>query len=198
MTTHHLKTIAIAAAALGLSAAAAKADILDFEAQLRGANETPANATRAHGTVTAVLDTDRRALEYTVTYKDLSGPVAVAGFKEPTSPPDDPIVTAPSDPKAGGIHDVDAAGLRVAGRGDDQIVRRAGRLLEAGDGHRAAQILVGDGVFERAAVGVEYGGDSAVRPGRVRRRLVGAAQLRFEVQDVRLGGGGAQSKCRGG
>ena len=106
MTTHHLKTIAIAAAALGMSAAAAKADILHYEARLRGANEAPANASRAHGVVTAVLDTDRRALEYTVTYKDLSSPVTVAGFKEPTSPPDDPIVTAPSDPKADTIHDV--------------------------------------------------------------------------------------------
>jgi hypothetical protein len=106
MTTQHLKTIAIAAAALGMSAAAARADILHYEAQLRGANETPANATRAHGVVTAVLDTDRRALDYTVTYKDLSGPVTVAGFKEPNSPPDDPIVTAPSDPKAGALHDV--------------------------------------------------------------------------------------------
>jgi hypothetical protein len=106
MTTHHLKTIAIAAAALALSAATARADILHYEAQLRGANETPANATRAHGVVTAILDTDRRALEYTVTYKDLSSPVTVAGFKEPTSPPDDPIVTAPSDPKASSLHDV--------------------------------------------------------------------------------------------
>lgn len=106
MTTNHFKTIAIAAAALGMSAAGARADILHYEAQLRGANETPANASRAHGVVTAVLDTDRRALEYTVTYRDLSGPVAVAGFKEPTSPPDDPIVTAPSDPKANTLHDV--------------------------------------------------------------------------------------------
>ena len=86
--------------------AGAKADILHYAAQLRGANETPANATHAHGVVTAILDTDSRALEYTVTYRDLSGPVTVAGFKEPTSPPDDPIVTAPSDPKASTLHDV--------------------------------------------------------------------------------------------
>lgn len=106
MTTNHSRTIAIAAAALALSAAGAKADILHYEAQLRGANETPANATRAHGVVTAVLDTDRRALEYTVTYKDLSGPVVVAGFKAPTSPPDDPIVTAPAGSRANTLHDV--------------------------------------------------------------------------------------------
>ena len=106
MTTNPLKTIAIAAAVLGLSAAGAKADILHYAAQLRGANEAPANASHAHGVVTAILDTDSRALEYTVTYKDLSGPVTVAGFKEPTSPPDDPIVTAPSAPKASTLHDV--------------------------------------------------------------------------------------------
>jgi hypothetical protein len=105
MTTNHLRTIAIAAA-VGLSAAGAKADIVHYQAQLRGANETPANSSRAHGVVTAVLDTDRRALEYTVTYKDLSSAVTVAGFKQPTSPPDDPIVTAPSQPNADTIHDV--------------------------------------------------------------------------------------------
>lgn len=101
-----LKPIAIAVVILGASGAAANADILHYQAQLRGAAETPANATRARGEVTAILDTDRRALEYTVTYRNLSGPVVVAGFKQPTSPPDDPIVTAPNDPKTTTIHAV--------------------------------------------------------------------------------------------
>ena len=47
MTTNHFKTIAIAAAALGMSAAGARADIVHYEAQLRGANETPANPSRS-------------------------------------------------------------------------------------------------------------------------------------------------------
>jgi len=105
MTTF-LKTIAIAAGSLALTAAVANADILHYGALLRGAAEAPPNATRAKGRVTAVLDTDRRTLDYTVTYAGLSGPVAVAGFKEPTSPPDDPIVTAPTDPRSAVIHDV--------------------------------------------------------------------------------------------
>jgi hypothetical protein len=99
-------TRAMAAAMLAMSATAASADILHYQAQLRGAAETPPNATRARGEVIAVLDTDRHTFEYTVTYKDLSGPVAVAGFKQPTSPPDDPIVTAPTDPRSATIHDV--------------------------------------------------------------------------------------------
>ena len=105
-TRFTLKSVAIAVAILGASATAANADILHYQAQLRGAAETPANATRARGQVTAILDTDRRAFEYTVTYKDLSGPVVVAGFKQPTSPPDDPIVTAVADPKTTTIHAV--------------------------------------------------------------------------------------------
>ena len=105
MTTT-LHAVAAAVAALALSAGAANADILRYEAQLRGAAETPPNATRARGEVSAALDTDRRLFEYTVTYKDLSGPVALAGFKQPTSPPDDPIVTAPAAETTTTIHAV--------------------------------------------------------------------------------------------
>jgi hypothetical protein len=85
-----------AATGLMLSATAANADILHYRALLRGSAETPPNSTNAKGEVVAVLDTDRRTLDYTVTYKGLSGPIVVAGFKEPNSPPDDPIVTAPT------------------------------------------------------------------------------------------------------
>ncbi|MEJ0066383.1 MAG: CHRD domain-containing protein [Caulobacteraceae bacterium] len=70
-----------------------------------GVAETPPNPASAKGEVVGVLDTDRRTFEYTVTYKGLSGPIVAAGFKKPTSPPDDPIVTAPDrradDPRRG-------------------------------------------------------------------------------------------------
>jgi hypothetical protein len=91
-----LKILAAATASLALTATAANADILHYRAQLRGGAETPPNPTNAKGEVVAVLDTDRRTLDYTVTYKGLSGPIVTAGFKEPNSPPDDPIVTAPT------------------------------------------------------------------------------------------------------
>lgn len=105
MTTH-LKTIALAAAGLVMSATGANADILHYQAQLRGAAETPPNATHAKGEVVAVLDTDRHTFEYTVSYSGLSGPVVLAGFKQPTSPPDDPIVTAPAGDNSATLHAV--------------------------------------------------------------------------------------------
>ena len=76
------KTIAATATALLLVAGAAQADILHFDAVLKGANETPPTAVRGHGEVTALLDTDRRTLDYTVTYSGLSGPATTAGFQQ--------------------------------------------------------------------------------------------------------------------
>ena len=91
------KTIAAAIAGLVLGGAtAADAGILHYRAQLRGAAETPPNPTNAQGEVIAVLDTDRRTFDYTVSVKGLSGPIVAAGFKQPNSPPDDPIITAPT------------------------------------------------------------------------------------------------------
>jgi hypothetical protein len=76
------KTIAAAGAALLLAAGSARADILHYEALLKGANETPPTATHARGELTATLDTDRRMLDYSVTYSGLSGPATAAGFHE--------------------------------------------------------------------------------------------------------------------
>jgi hypothetical protein len=77
-----LKTIAAATATLLLAAGAAQADILHFDAVLKGANVTPPNDVHAHGEVTAMLDTDRRTLDYTVSYSGLSGPATAAGFHQ--------------------------------------------------------------------------------------------------------------------
>lgn len=76
------RTIAAATTALLLVAGAAQADILHFDAVLKGANETPPNAARGHGEVIASLDTDRRTLDYTVTYSGLSGPATTAAFQQ--------------------------------------------------------------------------------------------------------------------
>jgi hypothetical protein len=75
------KTIAVATA-FALAAGAAQAGILHFDAVLRAANETPPIASRAHGEVIAMLDTDRRTLDYTVTYYGLSGPATTAVFQQ--------------------------------------------------------------------------------------------------------------------
>jgi hypothetical protein len=106
MRTTGTAAAAAAACALALGASAANAGVLHYEARLSGAAEAPANPSQARGLVTAVVDTDRRVMEYTVTYSGLGGPVSVAGFKEDSTPPDDPIVTAPTDGKAKTIHAV--------------------------------------------------------------------------------------------
>jgi hypothetical protein len=43
---------------------------------------TPPTASHARGEITALLDTDRRTFDYTVTYSGLSGPAIAAGFQE--------------------------------------------------------------------------------------------------------------------
>ena len=77
-----LKTIAAATAALVLSAGSAEAGILHYAAVLKGANMTPPTASHARGEITAVVDTDRRTFDYTVTYSGLSGPATSASFQE--------------------------------------------------------------------------------------------------------------------
>ena len=77
-----IKAIAAATAVALLAAGSAQAGILHYEAVLRGANETPANASHARGELTANLDMDRHTLEYSVTYSGLSGPATTAAFQE--------------------------------------------------------------------------------------------------------------------
>ena len=77
-----INAIGIAAAAALLSAGSAQAGILHYAAVLKGANETPANASRARGELTASVDTDQRTLDYSVTYSGLSGPATKAAFQE--------------------------------------------------------------------------------------------------------------------
>jgi CHRD domain len=88
------KIIAATATVFLLAAGAAQADILHFDAVLRGANETPPNAARGHGEVIAILDTDRRTLDYTVTYSGLSGPATTAGFQQQGAPATPAIATS--------------------------------------------------------------------------------------------------------
>jgi len=75
----NLMTAAAAAAAFLLAAGSAEADILHYQALLKGANTTAPNA---RGELSATLDTDRRLLDYTVSFSGLSGPATAAGLQE--------------------------------------------------------------------------------------------------------------------
>jgi hypothetical protein len=104
MTLNFL-TLCTSAAAVLAGATAADAGILHFQATLRGAAEAPPNATTGKGHIIAVVDTDRRVLDYTVTYAGLTGPVIAAGLHDLIPGQADPAFPAPA-PAGGEIHAV--------------------------------------------------------------------------------------------
>jgi hypothetical protein len=78
----NLMIVAAAAAASLLAATSAEADILHYQALLKGANAATPSASHGRGQLSATLDTDRRQFDYTVTYSDLSGPATAASLQE--------------------------------------------------------------------------------------------------------------------
>jgi hypothetical protein len=54
-----------------------------YTADLKAANQVPANDSKGSGTLTATYDTASKKLTYTVNYKDLSGPATAAHFHGP-------------------------------------------------------------------------------------------------------------------
>jgi len=104
MTLKALTLCATAAAVLA-GATAANAGILHFQATLRGTAEAPPNATTGKGHITAVVDTERRVLDYTVTYAGLTGPVTAAGLHDLIPGQADPAFPSPA-PADSEIHAV--------------------------------------------------------------------------------------------
>jgi hypothetical protein len=64
--------------------APAWADMVTLRADLKGANEVPPNTSPATGKAEMTLNTETRALTYTGTFADLSGPVVGAHFHGPS------------------------------------------------------------------------------------------------------------------
>ena len=67
---------------LGL-ATVASGEIVKLQAELKGSNEVPPNASSGSGKAEATFDTNTKVLTYTVTYSDLSGPALGAHFHGP-------------------------------------------------------------------------------------------------------------------
>ena len=70
---------------LGLTTAAI-AEMVKLQAELRGSNEVPPNASAGSGKAEAAFDTATKVLTYTVTYSGLSGPALGAHFHGPSEP----------------------------------------------------------------------------------------------------------------
>ena len=74
------------AASIGLMACASMpllAETVALTATLSAANEVPANASAGSGMLDASLDKETHALNWTVTYADLTGPVKAGHFHGP-------------------------------------------------------------------------------------------------------------------
>jgi len=75
---------AIVGAAVLFGATAARAEMVKLQAELKGSNEVPPNASTGSGTAEATFDTDTKFLTYTVTYSGLTGPAMGAHFHGPS------------------------------------------------------------------------------------------------------------------
>lgn len=73
----------------------ARAEMVKYTAELKGASEVPPNDSKGSGMVEATYDTAKKTLAYTVTYKDLSGPATAAHFHGPATPDKNagPVIT---------------------------------------------------------------------------------------------------------
>jgi len=76
---------ALALAALIVGATAARADVLNFQADLTGGREVPSNDSPATGHVDATLDTSTNMLTWTCVYSRLSAAPIGAHFHGPVS-----------------------------------------------------------------------------------------------------------------
>src|SRR6478752_7213752 len=98
-----MKTTMLALAALLALAPAAFAATENFSADLKAANEVPANDSKGAGTLTATYDTASKKLTYTVSYKDLSGPATMAHFHGPADTKANAPVVVPAKDAANPI-----------------------------------------------------------------------------------------------
>jgi hypothetical protein len=82
----HAPSLVLGVLAVFLSCGVARADQVNFKADLSGASEVPPVATAGKGTATAALDTVAKTLTWTVTYSGLSGPATAGHIHGPAAP----------------------------------------------------------------------------------------------------------------
>lgn len=66
-----------------LASAAVFADTVALKANLQPSSEVPPRVSHGHGMLDATFDTSTKALQWTLTYADLSGPPTAAHFHGP-------------------------------------------------------------------------------------------------------------------
>jgi hypothetical protein len=78
---------------------AARADMINYTMELKGANEVPSTDSQGTGSGTASYDTATKTLSWDITYSGLSGPAAAAHFHGPAGPGENakPVVPLSGD-----------------------------------------------------------------------------------------------------
>lgn len=79
-STFRMLTAAIAAAALFAIAVPAKAEMVNFKANLSANNEVPPNDSKGSGSVAVTYDSSSKKLSWKGSYTGLSGPATAAHF----------------------------------------------------------------------------------------------------------------------
>ena len=101
------RTLLAAALSVGF-ATGALAATERFHANLTGAQEVPPNQTKGTGTLNATLNTQTHKLDYTLTFKNLTGPATAAHFHGPAAAGQNagvvvPLGTNPKSPVKGSV-----------------------------------------------------------------------------------------------
>lgn len=86
--------------ALAFSAAPAFADMMKFKADLNGASESPATASKGVGMIEASYDTATKTLTWSGSYDGLTGPETAAHFHGPAAVGANAGVLVPVEAKA--------------------------------------------------------------------------------------------------
>ena len=97
-----MKRISALAAACMLAAGGAQAATVNYMASLNGASEVPPNPEKGTGEMTGTLDTATKVFNYTVNYKDLTGPATAAHFHVAPPGANGPV-TVPINPPTSGV-----------------------------------------------------------------------------------------------
>ena len=85
---------------LVLASGIAFADTVALKADLEPSSEVPPRVSHAHGMLDASFDTSTKALQWTVTYAELSSPIAAAHFHGPAPVGQNAKIQIPIDKSA--------------------------------------------------------------------------------------------------
>ena len=83
-----------------LASGIAFADTVALKADLEPSSEVPPRVSHAHGMLDAIFDTSTKALQWTVTYADLSSPISAAHFHGPAPVGQNAKIQIPIDKSA--------------------------------------------------------------------------------------------------